>query len=284
MVLEYLVGPLKAEAHPKYLFFYGFLYASLGLLLSYLIFRDSPSLVMVSLTTMAAIPLIYNIIRVEEKKDLLDISEKNLLKEHSKAISVFMFYFLGATIAFAFWYCVLPDNLSSVLFRSQIDTVSQINSRITGRAFDSFRAFSSILSNNFQVLVFCILFSFLYGIGSVYILTWNASVVGFAIGNTIKTKLYELGSHTTLVGTSRVSFLAIYTGLFRYAIHGIPEILAYFVAGLAGGIISTAAIRHDFGTKKYVNIIMDSSILLLISLGILVFSAWLEVYITPIFF
>ena len=70
-------------------------------------------------------------------------------------------------------------------------------------------------------------------------------------------------------------------GLFRYAPHGIPEILAYFVAGLAGGIISTAAIRHDFGTKKYINIIMDSAVLLLLSLFLLVISAWLEVYITP---
>jgi uncharacterized membrane protein SpoIIM required for sporulation len=283
MVLEYLIGPLKAEAHPKYLFFYGFMYATLGVLLSYLIFRDSPSLVMVSLTTMAAIPLIYNIIRVEEKKDLQEMSEKNLLKEHSKAISVFMFYFLGATVGFAFWYVVLPDTLSSVLFRSQIDTVSQINGSVTGKVYDTFKAFSSILSNNFQVLVFCILFSFLYGIGSVYILTWNASVVGFAIGNTIRSGVYTIEKEFNLIAGKDYA-IAISYGLFKYSIHGIPEILAYFVAGLAGGIISTAAIRHDFGTKRYVNIIMDSSVLLLISLGILVVAAWLEVYVTPVFF
>ncbi|MEM2138743.1 MAG: hypothetical protein QXM96_01165, partial [Candidatus Woesearchaeota archaeon] len=62
------------------------------------------------------------------------------------------------------------------------------------------------------------------------------------------------------------------------------EILAYLVAGLAGGIISTAVIRHDFGTSKYVNIIMDSSVLLIGSLLLLVFAAWLEVYVTPLFF
>jgi uncharacterized membrane protein SpoIIM required for sporulation len=283
MVLEYLVGPLKAEAHPKYLFLYGFIYSSLGVLLSYLIFKDSPSLVMVSLTTMAAIPLIYNIIKVEEKKDLLDISEKNLLKEHSKALSVFMYYFLGATLGFAFWYIILPQNLSSVIFKVQIDTVSQINSNVTGKVYDSFKAFSSILANNFQVLVFCILFSFLYGIGSIFILTWNASVVGFAIGNTIRSGIYQIEKEFNLIASTEYARVISY-GLFKYSIHGIPEILAYFVAGLAGGIISTAAVRHDFGTKKYVNIIMDSSVLILISLVIIVLAAWLEVYVTPVFF
>ena len=64
----------------------------------------------------------------------------------------------------------------------------------------------------------------------------------------------------------------------------ILEILAYFVAGLAGGIISSAVIRHDFGTKKYEKIILDSAVLLLISVVMIVVAAFLEVYVTPMFF
>ncbi len=283
MVLEYLIGPLKAEAHPKYMLFYGFLYSVLGVFLAYLIFKDYSSLVMVTLTTMAAIPLIYNIIRVEEKKDLTDMSEKNLLKEHSKALTVFMYYFIGATLGFAACYAILPQEMSSFLFRIQIETVSQINGNVTGKVYDSFGAFSSILSNNFQVLVLCILFSFLYGIGSIFILTWNASVVGFAIGNTIRSGVFQIEKQLNLVAGTEYARAVSY-GLLKYSIHGVPEILAYFVAGLAGSIISTAAIRHDFGTKRYVNIIMDSSVLILISLIIIVAAAWLEVYVTPVFF
>jgi uncharacterized membrane protein SpoIIM required for sporulation len=283
MVLEYLTDPLKAETHPRIMIFHGFLYASLGLLLAFWIFRENASLIMVFLTTMAAIPLIYNIIKVEEKKDLMEETEKTLLKEHSKALMVFMFYFLGATLAFALWYTVIPGSLSMELFKTQIDTVLSIRSNVTGHAYEEFRIFTSILSNNLKVLIFCILFSFLYGIGSIFILTWNASVIGFAIGDTIKSGFYQVGQHLNLVTTPQYLYAITY-GLLRYSIHGIPEILAYFVAGLAGGIISSAAIRHDFGTKKYVNIIMDSSILLLFSLGILVVAAWLEVYVTPMLF
>lgn len=283
MVLEYLINPLKAESHPKLLFFHGFLYASLGLLLGQWTFQGHASLIMVFLTTMAAIPLIYNIIKMEEKKDLIELSERNLLKEHSKAISVFMYYFLGSTIGFAFWYVVLPSSVASSLFSVQISTVSTINGNATSTAAQNFGVFSSILANNFRVLVFCILFSFLYGIGSVFILTWNASVVGFAIGNSIKSGIFEIGKQMNLF-VSPDYFMVITHGLFKYSIHGIPEILAYFIAGLAGGIISTAAIRHDFETRSYVNIIMDSSVLLLVSLVILVIAAFLEVYVTPVFF
>jgi uncharacterized membrane protein SpoIIM required for sporulation len=283
MVLEYLVNPIKAEAHPKAMFFIGMLYATLGLWLGWWIFYEHASLIMVFLTTMAAIPLIYNIIKLEEKKDLTELSEKNLLKEHSKALKVFMYYFLGATMAFAFWYTLLPGHLASNLFQVQIDTVFHIRSQVTGAAYDSFGVFSSILANNLKVLIFCTLFAFLYGIGSVFILTWNASVIGFAIGDTIKTGLYQITSELHLERAAQY-FTVVSYGVFRYSIHGIPEILAYFIAGLAGGIISTAVIRHDFGTKKYVNIIMDSSVLLLLSLVILFLSAVLEVYVTPLFF
>jgi uncharacterized membrane protein SpoIIM required for sporulation len=283
MVFESLVNPWKAETHPGVLFFYGFLYASIGLFLSHWIFEEHASLIMVFLTTMAAVPLVYNIIKMEEKKDLGNLNERNLLREHSKALLVFMYYFLGATIGFAFWYAILPTSTLTTSFEVQAKTIVNIRSNVTGNSYLSFRAFSQILSNNLKVLIFCILFSFLYGLGAIFILTWNASVIGVAIGDTIRTGFYKVGNKLNL-GFTHVYLGTITQGLFRYSIHGIPEILAYFVAGLAGGIISTAAIRHDFGTKRYINIVFDSSILLILSLILIVFAAWLEVYITPLVF
>jgi len=61
---------------------------------------------------------------------------------------------------------------------------------------------------------------------------------------------------TSIIGHSFLGAFGI--SFLRYAIHGIPEILAYFTAGLAGGIISVAVIRHDFLTKKFKNIVIDS--------------------------
>ncbi|MEM3373824.1 MAG: stage II sporulation protein M [Candidatus Woesearchaeota archaeon] len=283
MVIEYITDPITAETKPSRIFFFGAFYVILGIILGYWIFYEHNSLIMVFLTTMAIIPLIYNILKIEEKKDLQDINELNLLIEHSKALKVFFYYFLGATLAFSLAYLILPEKISSTIFRIQIDAILNIRSNVTGQAYNSFNFFASILANNVKVLAFCLLFSFLYGIGAIFILTWNASVIGFAIGDTIKTGIYQIGEKFHLATTPHY-LSAISYGLLRYSIHGIPEILAYVIAGLAGGIISTAVIRHDFGTKKYVNIIMDSSILILGSLILLVIAAWLEVYVTPIFF
>jgi len=56
---------------------------------------------------------------------------------------------------------------------------------------------------------------------------------------------------------------------------------AYFVAGLAGGIISIALIKHNFKEDK---VFIDALDLILISLGILVVAGFVEVFVTPLFF
>ena len=165
----------------------------------------------------------------------------------------------------------------------QTQTIIQIRSSVTGNAYETFRVFSDILANNLKVLIFCVLFSFLYGVGALFILTWNASVIGVAIGDTIRSGIYQLGQELNF--NAGVQYLSVISyGLLRYSIHGIPEILSYFVAGLAGGIISVAAIRHDFGTKRFEKIVLDSSVLIILSLALVVGAAFLEVYVTPVFF
>ena len=111
MVLESLINPIKAEKNPLNMIFIGFLYSSVALFVSLWIFRDQASLVMVFLTVMACIPLVYNTIKLEEKKDLTIKKEIVLLKEHGKALEFLMFLFIGFTISFAFWYVVLPSDL-----------------------------------------------------------------------------------------------------------------------------------------------------------------------------
>jgi uncharacterized membrane protein SpoIIM required for sporulation len=281
MVLEGLISPIKAETHPMIVFFHGFLYASVALFLSLWVFPDHTSLIMVFLTTMAAMPLIYSIIKIEEKKDLSLLPEKNILKEHSKALRVFLNYFIGATLAYALWYTIIANPTET--FKVQTDTLIGLRGHVTGNAYSLGKVFWDILSNNLKVLIFCVLFSFIYGLGSLFILTWNASVIGVAIGDTIRSGIMELGKEFSFASGGQYVSIITY-GLFRYYLHGIVEIGAYFVAGLAGGIISVAVIRHDFGTKKYEKILMDSSMLILLSLVLVVLAAVLEVYVTPLLF
>lgn len=283
MVLESLMNPFKAEKEPWEMFFIGLLYSSIALFLSAWIFRQQSSLVTIFLTVLAAVPLIYNTIKFEEKKDLFIEGEKKLLREHLRALSFISFLFLGFTISFAFWYVVLPNTLVNDLFSVQTQTIVEINNKVTGNWQQSLNLLGVIFLNNTKVLIFCLLFAFLYGVGAIFILTWNASVIGVAIGNFIRTGINKA---STLLGFDKAAkyFHSISIGLLKYSIHGIPEILAYITAGLAGSIISIAVIRHDFGTKKFENILLDSSSLIIISLCLLILAAILEVFVTPVIF
>ena len=130
MVLESLMSPIKAEHKPLRMFWIGVLYATVAIFLSVWIFKAYSSLVMVFLTTTAAVPLMYRTMKQQEKRDMEIPKEKNLLKEHSRVIEFLMFLFLGFLVAYSFWYIVLPSSLVQTMFQSQIQTIESINARI----------------------------------------------------------------------------------------------------------------------------------------------------------
>lgn len=292
MVLESLINPLSAERKPWELFFIGIFYSTIAMFLGLWIFYDQASLVMVFLTAIACIPLIYNTIKKEEanedsKKEII------LLKEHSRILYFLICLFFGFIISFSAWYVFLPSDMVQTMFSTQIQTIAAINAKISGSTatvgafigigslhitgdLTSNQLFWKILENNVKVLMFCIFFSFFYGAGAIFILTWNASVISAAIGNFVRSNL------SAVTGLSYFSIFSI--GVFRYMTHGIFEILAYFMGGLAGGIISVAVIRHELGTKRFKHVLMDSIDLILLAIGVLVAAAFVEVFITPALF
>ena len=283
MVLESLLSPLKAEKKPWGMFFLGFLYTTVGIFLSLWIFRDQASLIMVFMITMASLPIFYNTIKFEESKDMLIDKESAILTEHNKAISFFMYMFIGITVACAVWYILLPQQTINILFDKQIGTIHSINNQVSGNVIQNLNIFWKIFFNNFKVLAFSILFAFIYGAGAIFILAWNATVIGSAIGNFIRT---NLSAYTTSLGLLNEGnyFHVVSLGLLKYSVHGIPEIAAYFYGGLAGGILSVALIRKHFKTKRFPAIIKDFSEMVLIAVGFLIAAAFLEVYVTPVLF
>jgi uncharacterized membrane protein SpoIIM required for sporulation len=295
MVLEYILSPLKAKKQPVHMIGIGALYVVLAFFVGTWLFPEDVDMVTVFLCTFASVPLIYDALRLEEKNVIEDPDRQSTMIQHSKAINFFICLFIGFMLAYAILYATVPkeriDPASpSFAFNAQIKTITAINGNATaptGNAIASasrqWRIFMEIFVNNFKVMLFCLLFSFVYGMGAIFILVWNASVVGTAMGSFIRGNLEH---YTAVLGMSGPAayFKAYSLGLLRYSIHGIPEMAAYFVGGLAGSIISIAIIRNDLWTKNFEKIIMDSSDLILISLGILVVAALLEVFVTPLFF
>jgi len=267
MVLENLLTPAGGERAPWKLFFIGFLYSSLGLLVGLLLFREYASLIALFFATFAAVPTMYATIKLEEKKDTEIAEERVLLKEHGKALALFTFLFLGFVAGWTLWSLVLPAPLSGAAFSVQESTLSRLNSPLAGNAVNVAGTFAKILFNNLKVFVFSLVFAFLYGFGAIFILGWNASLIGVAISDAIR---------------SYAGVLAIPVALSRYLLHGVPEMIAYFMAGLAGGIISVAVINHDIKSEKFKHILFDSVDLSAGAVVILVLAALLEVFVSPL--
>jgi uncharacterized membrane protein SpoIIM required for sporulation len=283
-MLESLINPKRVEKGPWKMFFVGLIYASLSILLVQWFFsKDSvlsnySGMLIVTFCVMFSLPFMFFIIRNEEKEDEEVEGFMGVWKAHSDAVYALMWLFLGFIIAFSFWYMVLQN---SSLFNAQIQTYCMINSpgkiedcvtryefsNIASGALTSGIRFLAIIENNIYVMIFTLLLSLIFGAGAIFVLAWNASVISAAIGIFTKYKIAEIP-----------------IGLARYMIHGFPEIAAYFITALAGGMLGTGLIRHGIKDHKFIRTIENTAILLFISIVILIIAGLIEVYLTPALF
>ncbi|MBT4604470.1 stage II sporulation protein M [archaeon] len=279
MVLESLFNPFAVKRYPWEMFIAGVVYSLISLFLAYISFREHASLLMVFFIVMSAIPLIYNAIKNEEEIDLKIHSEWKLLREHAKVLLFLLYFFFGVVVSLAAAYVLLPSGIVEQLFSVQTSAIVDVQNNVQGN-LTQFGLFGGIFLNNLKVLLFCLIFSFLFGVGAIFILTWNASVVAVAVGNLFKTQIASLATEFGSVGI--MQYFGIGTvSFFRYMFHGVIEIAAYFVAGIAGSIISIAVIKHNLEEES---VLYDALDLVLISLILLLFAGVVEVYVTPLIF
>src|SRR3989344_4689542 len=107
-MLEMLINPKKAERRSWEMLFVGFFYSSLSLLLVNWIFAKDAVLsqysgiLIVTFTVMFSIPFVYYTLKLEERKITPQSGTISLLKEHKKALFVFLWLFIGYVLAFSF--------------------------------------------------------------------------------------------------------------------------------------------------------------------------------------
>jgi len=208
------------------------------------------------------------VLKVEETENF-EKKEYPLVGNHKDVLGIIFFLFIGLLISFTAWYLILPEGTANKVFSIQKNTIQSVNTNIQG-GYIQVDYLKIILANNFKVLFFCLIFSLLYGAGAIFIITWNSSVLGTAIGNAIKTNVSGALSY----------FQAIPLGFGQYLLHGVPELIAYFLAGIAGGIISAAVIRHNPKSNKFKEVLLDSIDLIILASIILIASGLVEVYIS----
>jgi len=257
MVLERLVNVRMALRQPFWVFILGGVISTICLFISFLIFDTSAGLLSNFLITFAILPFMLDFIRYEGSK--MDqkteaLQKMNIFQRHRSIILVYIAFFVGMILSQSILYFLMPDKWSQKLFDDQINQINIIRGKVTFGG-----TIQEIILNNISVLILSFIFSFLFGAGAIFILSWNASVLSAAIGMTAKT-----------IG----GFKAIPLAVLGYFPHGSLEILAYFIGGIAGGLISLAFTTRN--TKKFSFIIKDSLKLMIISIILLIIAGFIE--------
>ena len=274
MVVESIISEYYARKNPVFIFILGIIYSSLGILFSLIVFPNNASVSSIFITTIGCIPLFYNLLKSEEKLEIKLNDFYSGAYTSINVLGIFFFLFLGFTVGYSLWFSFLPEWALNSVFNDQLLTLVSIGN-ITGSVVNQ-SFFSAILVNNLKVLFFCFFFSFVYGTGAIFVLSWNASVLGAAVGSVIRAELESVAGSAQLVNLA-VYFQHLPLSLGGYMLHGTFEIIAYFLAGLAGSLISFVLSSSDYRrTRNLFKVLKRSVLLVALAILLIFFAAFIE--------
>lgn len=265
MVLEALMSVRDAIRKPWSVLLFSVGISLLALGVSYLIFPESAGLLSVFLITIISAPFMLSLLRYEEYREEREISYATGIWQklnpiaaffrQSQTFLVYSQFFVGVVIAMSLLFFVLPEKYVAKIFNDQISEIGKIGLALGG-ATSGF-GFGQILVNNLFVMAVAFVLAILFGLGAVFILAWNASVLSAAIG------LFAKGSVS-----------GIPAALAAFLPHGVFEIAAYFISGIAGGIISVAVSKRK--NRELRPVVGDMLVMMILSVALVVVGAFIE--------
>jgi uncharacterized membrane protein SpoIIM required for sporulation len=172
-----------------------------------------------------------------------------------------------------------PENRAYLIYlESNTKFADLIYNTHTGKIFP-YKEFlrSVIMLNNIKLLIFIFFTSFIFAAGSLFIIAWNASIIGVYIGeNALKyAALYKL-SFAPIVSKFGVYIFAFFYSIAQIFFHGMLEFVGFFIAAIAGGVISVAVIKHQLFSKKFNKIALETIAIFMLSAALIIIAAYIE--------
>lgn len=279
-MFEQLYNETFLKSNPRFAFLMGFAFAIMGIFSARIIFGSNPGLMSVAFTAILLIPALNNLLSINEQSESREesFSFRVLFNDHKDIFKIYTLAFFGIFVAYLIFAIFWSQSFSIFYLEPQLEVAcipaSACQASLTGQAFNSyaFSTFISILGNNFIVLIACLFLSFFYGAGSILFITWNASVWGSVFGYRIRNSVEH---------TSSSWFPAFYTTILPVLPHMLTEAVSYFSAAIVGGVVSKAFLAEKFGSPGFRRVMDDAFIFFLLAVALVIFAAFLEVYIFP---
>src|SRR5437879_4738633 len=217
MVIERMVSIQEALKNPYWMFALGSFISLVALFISFVVFPSSIGIFSTFLITLAVTPFMVNLFSYEEAKEEQFIARRKalgLLQTHKEVLVILSSFFVGMIFTYSLIFILLPPETTAKIFQDQIETINLIRGHFT-----FLDTFGQILTNNIGVLLLTFFFSFIFGVGAIFILAWNASVLSTAIG---------------LLAKNFGGIQGLPLAMLVFFPHGSIEIMAYFIGGVSG--------------------------------------------------
>ncbi len=285
MVLEAIIGEANVRKHPVLIFFVAFLVSVGGIIAAYQVFQSYSSVLATAFITIGLVPIIHNVFAREQYDEIMHRkSAATFFARHFNVIMLYVWIFVGVVFAFAVVYSLSPAELRTTLFSEQINAFCSISdsancvggvpnsivANFSASAFDScknpntrevFSCSLYVFENNTRVLIFVLILSLLYGAGAIFIIVWNASILGIFFG-----ELFLMGAHIVWIGFLQSMLIG----------HGPPELFGYIFAALAGTLLSAMISRGTFLKSEVFIILKDVAFLTFLAFFSILYGAVVE--------
>ncbi|MBR9706835.1 MAG: stage II sporulation protein M [Candidatus Diapherotrites archaeon] len=281
MVLESILQPDDVDNRPELVVIMALVATSIALLLTGIAFSSESSMLWIAFVTIALMPFMVAFFKKEEFEAVSYDKETTFMERNSDVLKLYYLFFFGIIFATALWYAMLPQDTITDLFGEQLKTVKSVqdlSNSMTGQFLGLGNVFDKntvlIFENNLWVLILILITSFIYGAGALFIITWNASVIGVFIGDTIR-QLYTV----VYSGAEYGGLLAFGHGFYAslgFLPHGILELAAYSLAAVAGSILSAAIVRKKHLKNEFKIVTKDALVLIAIAILLVALGAFVE--------
>lgn len=282
MVLESIFPTDSLLKNKFLLFIYTAIICLFSIGLSLIFFKQNTSILSIAFTTIAFMYFLNKVYFTREK--IVLSKEKKFFAKYGFLIKIYLKIFITVSVIFTLLFVFLPVSYKEIIFTEQLNTLNTVDNikdtiNISGNLYLSNPQglFGYIFLNNLGVILAILLFSFLFGVGALFIIIYQASVFGTIVGAEIISliPIYANFSSGKLIAFLHGSFLGL--GLLP---HGIFEFFAYFLAAISGGIISAILHGHYINIRSNLKkILIDLTIILFASIACIFIGALIETYL-----
>lgn len=211
----------------------------------------------VLLTSLAmAYPFVRYLLIREQEEAKQRWTETQLLRRHAEDFTLYLSFFLAATLAFAVSTFFVPEQFYTIQM-GVLESIGAPTGQFYSQAF-----LMQIINNNLWVFMVTFILTFFVTSGVVFVLAWNASVLGVLIGMLSRTLL-------------EVPLITL-----PYLPHGLLEIGGYVLAGISGALLSYAVEQYmleEVDWQTNVVILKDSLTLFVLGVGLILVAGVIEV-------